>query len=108
MVEEAGGTVTDSRGRPLNFGLGRTLGKNYGIVACGNWVHPKVIDSVKVALKENKKRAKSREARRAAAAAAAAAQAEAPPPRPQRQQSEAGNADHDKENNRPQEGDAKL
>lgn len=73
LIEEAGGVIGDSRGNPLNFGLGRTLGKNYGIIACGKWVHPKVLDAVKVTMKENRKRAKSREAHRAAAAAAAAA-----------------------------------
>ncbi|EKM74852.1 hypothetical protein AGABI1DRAFT_123514 [Agaricus bisporus var. burnettii JB137-S8] len=56
LVEEAGGKVTDSRGKLLNFGLGRTLGRNYGIVACGSWVHPRVIDSVKVVIKESRRR----------------------------------------------------
>ncbi|KAF7761032.1 hypothetical protein Agabi119p4_10441 [Agaricus bisporus var. burnettii] len=69
LVEEAGGKVTDSRGKLLNFGLGRTLGRNYGIVACGSWVHPRVIDSVKVVIKESRR---SKEKRAAAAALAAA------------------------------------
>ncbi|TFK93762.1 3(2),5-bisphosphate nucleotidase HAL2 [Polyporus arcularius HHB13444] len=46
LVEEAGGVITDGRGQPLDFGLGRTLGENYGVVAAGKEVHPKVIAAV--------------------------------------------------------------
>lgn len=38
--------MTDSRGEPLNFGLGRTLGENYGVIAAGKDVHPKVLAAV--------------------------------------------------------------
>ncbi|KAI0052809.1 3',5'-bisphosphate nucleotidase [Auriscalpium vulgare] len=46
LVEEAGGLVTDSRGQPLDFGLGRTLGENYGVIAAGKGVHRKVIEAI--------------------------------------------------------------
>ncbi|KAH8115001.1 nucleotidase HAL2 [Phellopilus nigrolimitatus] len=52
LVEEAGGLVTDSRGEPLNFGLGRTLGENFGIIAAGKQVHSKVIEAIKKAKEE--------------------------------------------------------
>ena len=52
IVEEAGGTVTDVRGLPLNFGLGRELRENYGILAAGKTVHGKVLAAVKQALGE--------------------------------------------------------
>ncbi|KAF4622095.1 hypothetical protein D9613_009442 [Agrocybe pediades] len=57
LVEEAGGIVTDSRGEPLNFGLGRTLGENYGVIAAGKDVHPRVLAAVKQALNETKAKA---------------------------------------------------
>ncbi|KAJ7201362.1 nucleotidase HAL2 [Mycena pura] len=49
LVEEAGGIVTDSRGLPLDFGLGRTLGENFGVVAAGKEVHAAVLDAVQQA-----------------------------------------------------------
>jgi 3'(2'), 5'-bisphosphate nucleotidase len=49
LVEEAGGIITDSRGQPLDFGLGRTLGENYGFVAAGKEVHSKVLEAVRQA-----------------------------------------------------------
>ncbi|KAI1781968.1 3(2),5-bisphosphate nucleotidase HAL2 [Ganoderma leucocontextum] len=49
LVEEAGGVISDGRGEPLDFGLGRTLGENYGVVASGKDVHPKVIAAIKQA-----------------------------------------------------------
>ncbi|KAH9896085.1 3',5'-bisphosphate nucleotidase [Cubamyces lactineus] len=52
LVEEAGGVITDGRGEPLDFGLGRTLGENYGVVAAGKDVHAKVITAVKQAQAE--------------------------------------------------------
>ena len=52
LVEEAGGIVTDSRGEPLNFGLGRTLGENYGVIAAGKDVHHIVLGAVQKALAE--------------------------------------------------------
>jgi 3'(2'), 5'-bisphosphate nucleotidase len=45
-VHESGGLVTDSRGAPLNFARGRTLGENLGIVAAGKAVHSKVLAAI--------------------------------------------------------------
>ncbi|TFK38550.1 hypothetical protein BDQ12DRAFT_683822 [Crucibulum laeve] len=58
LVEEAGGIVTDSRGQPLNFGLGRTLGENFGVIAAGKDVHPRVLEAVQKALSEEKEKAR--------------------------------------------------
>lgn len=52
LVTEAGGVVSDSRGQPLDFGLGRTLGENFGVIACGKDVHPAVLDAVQKARAE--------------------------------------------------------
>ena len=46
LVEEAGGVISDYRGRPLDFGLGRTLGENFGVVAARKEVHAEVIAAV--------------------------------------------------------------
>ncbi|KAF8628180.1 hypothetical protein AX15_004061 [Amanita polypyramis BW_CC] len=54
IVEEAGGVVTDSRGLPLNFGLGRTLGENHGVIAAGKGVHSRVLAAVQDVLVETK------------------------------------------------------
>jgi len=54
LVEEAGGVITDARGLPLNFGLGRELRENHGVVAAGGTVHGKVLAAVKQALEEEK------------------------------------------------------
>lgn len=43
IVEEAGGTVTDMSGRPLDFGLGRKMVHNRGVVASNRHLHPKVM-----------------------------------------------------------------
>jgi hypothetical protein len=42
--------ITDSRGYPLDFGLGRTLGTNYGVVAARKEVHAQVIEAVQAVL----------------------------------------------------------
>jgi 3'(2'), 5'-bisphosphate nucleotidase len=52
LVEEAGGIITDYRGRPLDFGLGRTLGTNYGVVAARKEVHAQVIEALQAVLAE--------------------------------------------------------
>ncbi|KDQ58038.1 hypothetical protein JAAARDRAFT_34853 [Jaapia argillacea MUCL 33604] len=52
LIEEAGGIITNSRGEPLDFGLGRTLGDNFGVVAAGKEVHSKVLAAVMQANKE--------------------------------------------------------
>ena len=54
LVEEAGGVITDAHGAPLNFGLGRELRENHGVVAAGKTVHAKVLAAVKQALEEGK------------------------------------------------------
>ena len=50
IVREAGGTVTDADGKPLNFGRGRTLKDNKGVVAAPKTVHQQVLDAVKSVL----------------------------------------------------------
>jgi len=57
IVEEAGGVVTDSRGECLNFGLGRTLGENYGIIACSKDLHPRLLEAVQNTLQEGSAKA---------------------------------------------------
>lgn len=52
LVEEAGGRVSDCRGKDLNFGVGRTLRENRGVVASRKELHAKVIDAVRKALEE--------------------------------------------------------
>ncbi|KAH9987616.1 hypothetical protein BJV74DRAFT_951621 [Russula compacta] len=52
LVEEAGGVISDSRGLPLDFGLGRTLGRNFGVVAARKEVHAQVIDAIQAVLAE--------------------------------------------------------
>ncbi len=47
LVEEAGGTVTDVDGKPLDFSIGRTLRDNKGVVATNGPVHDQVIAAVK-------------------------------------------------------------
>ncbi|CAE6439752.1 unnamed protein product [Rhizoctonia solani] len=54
LIEEAGGTITDSLGQPLHFGSGRTLGENNGIVAAGKELHPKVIEAIRKLREEGK------------------------------------------------------
>ena len=60
-MEEAGGRVSDSRGEPLNFGLGRTLGENHGIVVAGKDLHSKVIEAIKKAKQEEESDAKGQQ-----------------------------------------------
>ena len=50
IVREAGGKVTDAEGKPLNFGRGRTLKDNKGVVAAPKTVHHQVLDAVKSVL----------------------------------------------------------
>jgi 3'(2'), 5'-bisphosphate nucleotidase len=46
VVREAGGTVTDIEGRPLDFSRGRTLERNRGIVASNGRVHDAVLEAL--------------------------------------------------------------
>jgi 3'(2'), 5'-bisphosphate nucleotidase len=47
VITEAGGKVTDVRGIPLNFGLGRELTDNTGVVATNGRLHEQVIAAVR-------------------------------------------------------------
>ncbi|KIJ19374.1 hypothetical protein PAXINDRAFT_166575 [Paxillus involutus ATCC 200175] len=59
LVRECGGIITDSRGQVLDFGLGRTLGENYGVIAAGKDVHADVLAAVQKAQAEEKEKAKA-------------------------------------------------
>ena len=50
IVREAGGKVTDAEGKPLDFGKGRTLKDNKGVVAAPLAIHQQVLDVVKTVL----------------------------------------------------------
>lgn len=52
IVREAGGTVTDVKGKKLDFGLGRTLKNNKGIVAAAKGIHGRVLKAVQEVLGE--------------------------------------------------------
>ncbi|PWN42359.1 putative MET22-protein ser/thr phosphatase [Ceraceosorus guamensis] len=52
LVHEAGGIVSDCRGKPLEFGQGRTLKLNRGVIAAPKGVHAEVIRAVGKALEE--------------------------------------------------------
>lgn len=58
LVTEAGGLVTDSRGQPLNFGLGRTLGENYGVIAAAKSIQPAIVEAAQKAQKEGQTKSK--------------------------------------------------
>ncbi len=49
IVREAGGTVTDSSGKSLDFSLGRQLRQNRGILATNGAIHDAVVWAVKKA-----------------------------------------------------------
>ncbi|MFO8085663.1 MAG: 3'(2'),5'-bisphosphate nucleotidase [Desulfobacterales bacterium] len=46
IVEEAGGKVTDFKGNPLQFNLGKKLENNIGILATNGHLHDKVLDAI--------------------------------------------------------------
>ncbi len=48
VVTEAGGSVTDLDGKALDFGQGRTLAVNRGIVASNGHVHDRVVHALRV------------------------------------------------------------
>lgn len=50
IVSEAGGRVTDIHGKALDFGVGRTLANNKGVVAAPATVHDKVLQAVQQVL----------------------------------------------------------
>jgi len=50
IVREAGGQVTDTTGARLNFGVGRTLAENKGVIAAPKEVHGEVLKVVRAVL----------------------------------------------------------
>ncbi|MBT3293848.1 MAG: 3'(2'),5'-bisphosphate nucleotidase [Verrucomicrobia bacterium] len=46
VVTEAGGSVSDTRGAPLDFSLGRTLRNNTGVTATNGALHAMVVDAL--------------------------------------------------------------
>ena len=50
VVEQAGGTVTDVDGRPLDFSRGARLAANRGVVATSGGFHDEVVDAVRSVL----------------------------------------------------------
>jgi 3'(2'), 5'-bisphosphate nucleotidase len=50
IVREAGGEVTDTEGKRLDFSHGRTLKENKGVIAAPKSVHAEVIEVVKSVL----------------------------------------------------------
>jgi 3'(2'), 5'-bisphosphate nucleotidase len=46
VVEEAGGTVSDTHGKALDFSLGKTLAGNAGIIATNGALHERVISAL--------------------------------------------------------------
>ncbi len=46
VIEEAGGRVTDKHGEALDFGCGRTLARNVGIIASNGHLHEAVIEAL--------------------------------------------------------------
>jgi 3'(2'), 5'-bisphosphate nucleotidase len=46
VVEEAGGTVTDTQGKPLDFSLGTTLAVNTGVIASNGLLHESVLSAL--------------------------------------------------------------
>lgn len=54
IVREAGGVVTDARGQKLDFGKGRRLEENTGVVAAPQGVHDAVIKAVREVLEGKK------------------------------------------------------
>ncbi|KAI4199623.1 MAG: hypothetical protein LQ350_004498 [Teloschistes chrysophthalmus] len=54
IVREAGGEVSDARGERLDFGRGRRLEGNRGVVAAGREVHGRVVEVVREVLGEER------------------------------------------------------
>ena len=57
IVREAGGEVTDAQGKRLNFGKGRTLMENQGVIAAPKSIHRQVLDVTEVVLSSKGKAA---------------------------------------------------
>ncbi|KAF9074587.1 hypothetical protein BDP27DRAFT_1214106 [Rhodocollybia butyracea] len=52
IIEESGGIVSDSKGQRLDFGLGQTLGENYGVIATAKDAHAKLLQAVQQVLRD--------------------------------------------------------
>ena len=52
LLEEAGRVILDYPGRPLDFGLGSTLGRNFGVVTAREEAHAQVVEAVQAVLAE--------------------------------------------------------
>jgi 3'(2'), 5'-bisphosphate nucleotidase len=52
VIQEAGGRVTDVRGRDLDFSIGRTLRDNLGVIVTNGHLHDRVISAVREVLGE--------------------------------------------------------
>jgi 3'(2'), 5'-bisphosphate nucleotidase len=52
VIQEAGGRVTDVRGKDLDFSLGRTLRDNLGVIVTNGHVHDRVVAAVREVLGE--------------------------------------------------------
>lgn len=50
VVREAGGQVSDVRGQPLDFGQGRTLANNQGVIVTNGHLHDRVIEATRAVL----------------------------------------------------------
>lgn len=50
IIEEAGGRVTDLNGVPLDFGAGRLLTSNEGVIASNGLLHDAVLDAIQSAV----------------------------------------------------------
>jgi 3'(2'), 5'-bisphosphate nucleotidase len=46
-VQEAGGTITDLDGKPLDFTAGRSLHNNRGILASNSLLHPAALQALR-------------------------------------------------------------
>jgi 3'(2'), 5'-bisphosphate nucleotidase len=54
IVHEAGGRVTDMFGNSLNFGVGRTLRENKGVIAAQQSIHATVLEAVQKVINSGK------------------------------------------------------
>jgi len=50
VIVEAGGTVTDVYGKPLDFSLGRGLSSNKGVIVTNGQLHAPVLEAVAAVL----------------------------------------------------------
>ena len=53
IFTEAGGKITDLNGKDIDFGAGRQLANNWGIIAAKDGVHRRILDAVNILLREN-------------------------------------------------------